>query len=64
VYFLGPGERIELTHQAHSRENFAQGAVRAGKWLFAQKPGKLYSVSDMLEETATSEIGAAKGDKA
>lgn len=25
VYFMGPGERIEVTHHAHSRENFAQG---------------------------------------
>ena len=27
VYFLGPGERIEITHRAHTRENFAQGAL-------------------------------------
>ncbi len=48
AYFLGPGERIEVSHHAHSRENFAQGALRAAKWLAVQKPGKLYSMSDMF----------------
>ncbi len=48
AYFLGPGERIEVTHQAHSRENFAQGALRAAKWLATRKAGKLYSMDDML----------------
>ena len=48
AYFFGPGERIEVTHQAHSRENFAQGAIRAAKWLADQKAGKLYSMEDML----------------
>lgn len=48
VYFLGPGERIEVTHQAHSRETFAQGAIRAAKWIVNQSPGKLYGMSDML----------------
>ncbi len=48
AYFLGPGERIEVTHHAHSRDNFAQGALRAAKWLATQKPGKLYSMENML----------------
>ena len=48
VYCLGPGERIEINHQAHSRENFAQGALRAAAWLREQKPGVLYSMADML----------------
>ena len=48
VYFMGPGERIEVTHQAHSRETFAQGALRAAKWLAAQAPGKLYSMQDIF----------------
>lgn len=46
VYFMGPGERIEVSHQAHSRENFAQGALRAAAWLAQQKPGGLYSMRD------------------
>lgn len=48
VYFLGPGERIEVTHQAHSRETFAQGAIRAAKWLVNQAPGRLYGMADVL----------------
>lgn len=48
VYLLGPGERIEVTHRAHSRETFAQGALRAAKWIAGQKPGKLYAIADML----------------
>ncbi|MDK2957809.1 MAG: 4-hydroxy-tetrahydrodipicolinate reductase [Desulfovibrionales bacterium] len=48
VFFFGPGERIEVTHRAHSRNTFAQGALRAAKWLAGQTPGKLYSMADML----------------
>lgn len=48
VYFMGPGERIEVTHQAHSRETFAQGALRAAAWLADKKPGKLYGMRDMF----------------
>ncbi|MDE5878521.1 MAG: 4-hydroxy-tetrahydrodipicolinate reductase [Desulfovibrio sp.] len=56
VYFLGPGERIEVTHQAHSRENFAGGALRAARWLAGRKPGRLYSMEDTfdLDENARS----------
>ncbi len=49
VYYMGAGERIEITHQAHSRENFASGALRAAKWLKGQKTGKLYSMLDILQ---------------
>ncbi|NCC24873.1 MAG: 4-hydroxy-tetrahydrodipicolinate reductase [Deltaproteobacteria bacterium] len=48
VYFFGPGERIEITHRAHSRETFAKGALRAAKWLSRQSPGRLYTVRDMF----------------
>ncbi|MCH5277830.1 MAG: 4-hydroxy-tetrahydrodipicolinate reductase [Desulfovibrionaceae bacterium] len=48
VYYMGPGERIEITHHAHSRENFANGALRAARWLVTQKPGRLYSMHDVL----------------
>ena len=47
VYFLSDGERIELTHRASSREQFARGAVRAAAWACAQEPG-LYSMQDVL----------------
>ncbi|MDR2572810.1 MAG: 4-hydroxy-tetrahydrodipicolinate reductase [Desulfovibrio sp.] len=52
IYFFGRGERIELCHQAHSRENFAQGALRAARWISGQKPGKLYGMRDMLHVSA------------
>jgi len=47
VIFGGIGERLEFTHRAHSRENFARGALRAAQWLVKQKPG-LYGMQDML----------------
>ena len=48
VYFMGPGERIEVTHHAHSRENFARGALRAAAWMLGKKPERLYGMADML----------------
>jgi 4-hydroxy-tetrahydrodipicolinate reductase len=48
VFFLGPGERIEITHHAHSRETFARGALRAAGWIGKQLPTQLYTMADML----------------
>jgi 4-hydroxy-tetrahydrodipicolinate reductase len=48
AYFFGPGERIEVTHRAHSRENFAQGALRAAKWLAKKDPERLFGIGDIL----------------
>ncbi len=47
VYFIGKGERIEITHRAQNREMFSQGAVKAAKWLVDRKPG-LYGMKDVL----------------
>lgn len=47
VYYIGTGERIELTHRAQSRDTFAAGALAAAKWLAPQKPG-LYDMQDVL----------------
>src|SRR6266702_3587944 len=47
VIFTGPGERLELTHRAASREIFARGALRAAEWIINQPPG-LYSMQDAL----------------
>ncbi|MDR3037746.1 MAG: 4-hydroxy-tetrahydrodipicolinate reductase [Candidatus Adiutrix sp.] len=47
VYFLGPGERLEITHRAHTRDTFAQGAVRVAAWLAGRAPG-LYTLEDTL----------------
>ncbi|MFQ5916447.1 MAG: dihydrodipicolinate reductase C-terminal domain-containing protein [Candidatus Binatia bacterium] len=47
MIFGGLGERIEFIHRAHSRENFARGAIRAVQWLVKQKKG-FYSMKDVL----------------
>jgi 4-hydroxy-tetrahydrodipicolinate reductase len=47
VYFCGDGERLELTHRATSREQFARGAVRAAQWI-AGRPAGLYDMADVL----------------
>lgn len=47
VYFAGAGERIELTHRAHSRDNFARGAAVAAAWV-AGKANGLYTMFDVL----------------
>ena len=47
VLFAGEGERLEITHRAHSRTNFAQGALRAAEFIVAQ-PAGWYDMSDLL----------------
>jgi 4-hydroxy-tetrahydrodipicolinate reductase len=47
VSFVGPSERIELTHHAGSREIFARGALRAAEWIVG-KPAGLYSMQNVL----------------
>lgn len=47
VTFGIPGERIELTHRASSREIFARGALHAAKWAAQQPPG-LYDMQAVL----------------
>lgn len=47
VMFITNGERIELTHRAHSRDAFANGALLAALWLVNQPIG-LYDMQDVL----------------
>jgi 4-hydroxy-tetrahydrodipicolinate reductase len=47
VLFAGNSERIEIKHMAHSRQIFANGAVKAAEWVCGQKPG-IYSMDDVL----------------
>lgn len=47
VVFGAPGERLELTHRAHSRDTFARGALRAARFVAGRAPG-LYSMQDVL----------------
>ena len=47
VLFAGDGERIEIKHQAHSRQAFAKGAVTAALWVSKAQPG-IYEMADVL----------------
>lgn len=47
VLFAGEGERLEIKHQAHSRQAFAKGALLAARWVM-NTPGGVYSMQDVL----------------
>jgi len=47
LLFLAPGERLELTHRATSRDSFARGALQAAEWLRPRPPG-LYDMEQVL----------------
>lgn len=47
VYFVGPGESVEITHRARSREIFARGALEMALRLVRRPPG-LYRFRDLL----------------
>ena len=47
VMFIGNGERVEIAHRASSRANFANGALRAARFLMSQANG-LYDMADVL----------------
>lgn len=48
IVFCGNSERIEIKHQAHSRDLFVVGALKAAKWVVG-KPAGLYSMQDVLK---------------
>lgn len=49
VFFLGDGERIEITHRAHSRLAFAQGVIKAIRFIVSRgEPGRIYGMKDVL----------------
>lgn len=47
VSFIGPGERVELVHRAHNRDNFARGSLVAARFAVKAGPG-LYDMQDVL----------------
>ncbi|HYA33781.1 MAG TPA: 4-hydroxy-tetrahydrodipicolinate reductase [Candidatus Bathyarchaeia archaeon] len=53
VYFIGDGERLEISHRAHSRQAFASGAMLATRFIVKQPPG-LYSMDDMMAALTVS----------
>ncbi|MDH3762449.1 MAG: 4-hydroxy-tetrahydrodipicolinate reductase, partial [Gammaproteobacteria bacterium] len=50
VMFADEGERVEITHKATDRMNFARGAMRACRWVSQQEKG-LFSMRDVLQLT-------------
>ena len=48
VHFLGPDERLILSHRAESRAIFARGALAGARFLVA-KPAGLYSMRDVID---------------
>lgn len=47
VYFAGTGERLEISHRAGNRDNFARGAALASSWVAGQGNG-MYTMFDVL----------------
>ncbi len=47
VMFIGAGERVEIAHRASSRANFANGALRAARFIIS-RPSGLYDMADVL----------------
>jgi 4-hydroxy-tetrahydrodipicolinate reductase len=48
VMFCGQGERIEITHRAHTRDTFAQGAISAAIFMKGKEKGHTYNMYDVL----------------
>jgi 4-hydroxy-tetrahydrodipicolinate reductase len=47
VLYAGIGERIEITHKSSSRVTYAQGSLRAARFLAGQGAG-LFTMNDVL----------------
>jgi 4-hydroxy-tetrahydrodipicolinate reductase len=47
VHLLGEFDRLEITHRALTRELFAEGALRAARFLVSRPPGR-YTLADVL----------------
>jgi 4-hydroxy-tetrahydrodipicolinate reductase len=47
VYFCGVGERIEITHRSSSRAGYAEGSLRAARYLEGKKTG-LFNMQTVL----------------
>ena len=50
VLFAGDGERLEITHRAHSRQAFVNGTIKAIRFVYENRgAGKVFSTSDVLK---------------
>lgn len=54
VHFLGPGERLTLSHRATDRSLFARGALRAARWMLGRAPGR-YGLAEVLDDLTVNE---------
>ena len=48
VHLIGEFDRLEIGHRAMSRELFAQGALRAARWIVGKAPGR-YGMAQVIE---------------
>ncbi|MEI6840757.1 MAG: dihydrodipicolinate reductase C-terminal domain-containing protein, partial [Methanomicrobiales archaeon] len=48
VMFSGNFETITLSHRAYDRSVFAQGALRAARWVVSREPG-IYGMNEVLD---------------
>jgi 4-hydroxy-tetrahydrodipicolinate reductase len=58
VLFAGPGERIEITHRSSSRATYAEGSLRAARFLAGRRSG-LFGMEQVLGLTGRGSAGAA-----
>jgi 4-hydroxy-tetrahydrodipicolinate reductase len=49
VLYVGKGERIELKHQVYNRECFAEGAIKAIKFIINAQENKIYTTKEVLD---------------
>ena len=47
MLFAGAGERIEITHRSTSRATYAEGSLRAARFVLAKKSG-LFGMDEVL----------------
>jgi 4-hydroxy-tetrahydrodipicolinate reductase len=59
VIFAGAGERVELTHKASSRHNFAAGALRAARFAGARRSAGGSGLFDMRDVLSSVVPGGA-----
>jgi len=53
VIFASPNECLTLSHSVTTRQVFAEGALRAARWIVDRRPG-LYNMHDVLFGDATA----------
>jgi 4-hydroxy-tetrahydrodipicolinate reductase len=55
IIFAGLGERLELTHRAHSRSCFGEGALNAARFLIQHRnEGKLFTMEDVIRSSGST----------